>query len=591
MRLSALLAIFAGAVFAQSGARAPSFDAEHVYFFDHPVALAPGLVLTIFGDDLGPAQGCASQHDAAGAYPKSLCDVQVMVGGIPSELLWVQAKQINFRVPGETPDRGTTDMVVVYGGRKSSAVTAPLGKEGTTISFEGPLRVGMPVWLKVTAPYQQDAGIRYPFMVFPVSFGCNEVEVRRDGIPLKKFTDMGKQSPGGFAFAGFPCGSIAPGTEPHFKNRLPLHLQYRFDQPGIYEVRLTMRHSLQERTPYVSPWTKIEILPADPAARRQWLEDKIADAPTDAADLLSDFLPSILGNPDDETLEALRPCLYHPDRVVRAYAEAGLTYWPATQAAAKVWEWVRAQGPSDAGVGFLLHAQGFAAAHANELVDLSIPYLQSNSAVLALGALRAVTGFALAKDSVVNPEIRARAGDALVSSVEHDMVVDGKNANEYVAALGQVQDERAHDKLWDIVNRGGAGREQALIALTWQNSIGDLPKLAQRVLQSGDQYEVSSLPYALHHAYGEAAVPYLKMLLERSELAAVRADCARELIVAKQPEGFAYVADAITNATPYRQEMLQFIRDRFPELRSADEGAVLKFVQARAAQTPAARAQ
>jgi hypothetical protein len=576
---------FAAAVFAWSQAPGPpSFDAGHVYYVDHPVALAPGLVLTIFGNDLGPAQGCGSQHDAAGAYPKALCNVQVPVGGVPSELLWVQAKQINFRVPEETPDRGTTDLVVIYGARKSSAVTVPLGKEGTTISFEGPLRVGMPVWLKVTAPYKQDAGIRYPFMVFPVSFGCNEVEVRRDGVPLKKFADIGAQAFGGITVIGNPCGGVAFRTEPHFKDRLPLHLQYRFDQPGIYEVRLTMRQRPNERAPYVSPWTKIEILPADPAARRQWLEDKIANAPSDAADLLSDFLPGILGNPDDATLEALRPYLYHPDRLVREYAAAGVTYWPESQAAAKVWEWVRAQGPSDAEVRYLMRAKAFAAAQANELVALSIPYLQSNSAVITLGALRAVAGIALAKDSTVSPEIRARAGDALVSSVEHDMAIDRENANEYVAGLGEVISESAHDKLWEIVNRGGLGRGQALIALTWQNSITDLGKLTQLALESGSRYEFASVPYALHHAYGQAAIPYLKMLLERSELAALRADCARELILAKEPEGFAYAADVIANSTPFRQEMVQFVRDRFPELRSADENVILKFVQARATQ-------
>lgn len=575
--------LFATAVFAWGQApSAPSFDAGHVYFFDHPVPLAPGLTLTIFGNDLGPAQGCVSEHDAAGAYPKSLCDVQVLVGGVASELLWVQASQINFRVPDDTPDRGTTDMVVLYRGRKSSAVTVPLGKEGTTISFEGPLRVGMPVWLKVTGPYKQDAEIWYPFMVFPAAFGCNEVEVRRDGMALKKFADLSTQAFGGIMISGNPCGGLGFRTERHFKNRLPLHLQYRFDQPGIYEIRLTVRHNLQERTPYVSAWTKVEILPADPAARRQWLEDKIANAPTDAADLLSDFLPGILGDPDDETLQALRPYLYHPDREVREYAAAGLTYWPEAVAAAKVWEWMRAEGPSDAAVRFLLHAKAFAAAHANELVDVSMPYLQSNSPVLALGALRAVTGFALAKDALASSATRDRAGDALVSSLEHDMAVDRENTNEYVAALGQVTSESAHRMLWDIVNRGGAGREQALMALTWHSSAADLPKLAQLALESGSRYEFAGVPYALHHAYGAAAIPYLKMLIDRSGIAAVRADCARELILAKQPEGFAFVADAIANATPYRQEMIQFIRDQFPELRSADDTALLKFVEARA---------
>jgi hypothetical protein len=447
--------------------QAPSFDAEHVYYFDHPVALAPGLVLSIFGNDLGPSRGCQGEHDAQGIYPKSLCDTQVLVGGIPSGLLWVQASQINFQVPGETPLEGTANLAVVYRGRSSKAVVVPLGAEGTTISLEGPARVGMPVWLKVKAPYNQESGIRYPFMIFPAAFGCNEVEVRRDGMPLTRIADLNTQAVGGYAFSGFPCGSVGFTTVPHFKDRLPLHLQYRFDQPGTYEVRLTERHPFSNEAPWISPWIAIEILPADAAARKQWLEDKIDHAPTDAADLLTDCLPSILGNPDDETLRALRPYLYHPDRVVREYAMRGLTYWPEGQVVPKVLDWMRVEGPSDATVDFVLHANSFAAAHANELAELSIPYLEANPPVLVYGAVRAVSRIVLAKDSLVSAEIRARAADALIRAVDHAIAIDPQNANEYVSALGQVQNPRAHELLLDLVNRSGLGAEQARIALTW----------------------------------------------------------------------------------------------------------------------------
>ena len=88
----------------------------------------------------------------------------------------------------------------------------------------------------------------------------------------------------------------------------------------------------------------------------------------------------------------LRPYLYHPDRLVREYAMYGLTYWPQQQAAEKIWEWVRAQGPSSATVDFLLHVPDFAKTHGPELADISIPYLQSNSPVLVNGALRALSG-------------------------------------------------------------------------------------------------------------------------------------------------------------------------------------------------------
>jgi hypothetical protein len=56
-------AIFATMAFAQTEP-APDFQRDRVLFVDHPVPLAPGLVLAIFGNNLGPSRGCASQHDA-----------------------------------------------------------------------------------------------------------------------------------------------------------------------------------------------------------------------------------------------------------------------------------------------------------------------------------------------------------------------------------------------------------------------------------------------------------------------------------------------------------------------------------------------
>jgi glycine/D-amino acid oxidase-like deaminating enzyme len=130
------------------------------------------------------------------------------------------------------------------------------------------------------------------------------------------------------------------------------------------------------------------------------------------------------------------------------------------------------------------------------------------------------------------------------------------------------------------------GYGQALIAITWRKSLPDLPKLAQITLQPANghalDYELGSLPYALHNAFGDAAIPYLETMLERSEYIRVRTNAAQELILGSRPKGFAFAGDAIENNRSYRQEMIQFIRDRFPELRQADEPSMLKFVQARA---------
>jgi hypothetical protein len=406
-RLFLNFAIFATTAFAQTEP-APNFQPDHVLFVDHPVPLAPGLVLSIFGNNLGPSRGCASQHDAKGSYPVELCDTQVFVGEIASELLWVQTGQINFRVPPETPVEGTADLLVVYQGRSSKAVPMALRIESPTLSLDKPARVGMPVWLKLDMPYYRDSGISYPYDIFPAAFGCNEVEVRRNGVLLPRIADLGTQAFGTIIGIGSPCGGIASPRNPHFKGRLPLHLQYRFDQPGTYEVRLTMRRLVRHDVPFATDWTRIEVLPADAAARQQWLADTVANAPTDTGDLLADFLPGILGHPDDETLQILQPYLYHSDRLVREYAMYGLTYWPDSQIAPQLWDWMRAQGPTDVTVRYFLHLKDFAALHSSELVEASIPYLQSDSPVLVEGALDV-----LSQDWLLAPDVRLRACEAL----------------------------------------------------------------------------------------------------------------------------------------------------------------------------------
>jgi hypothetical protein len=341
-RLPLYFVLFAAVAGAQSDApKAPSFEADRVLYIDHPVPLAPGVILSIFGNNLGPATGCQGDHDAQGIYQKELCNTQVLVGGVPSGLLFVQAGQINFQFPQETPIQGAADLTVVYQGRFSKSVAMPLGAEIPTLSVESPARVGMPIWLTVTLANGGDSDIAYPFMIYPDLFGCNEVEVRRDGRLLPRISGVGSQVASAIVGPGNPCGGIAQSSEPRFHHRLPLHLRYRFDQPGTYEVRLKQPSTYPSFLPAVTLWTKIEILPADDSARSQWLTEIAAHPPTETADLLADFLPSILGNPDEETLGLLIPYLEHPDNLVREYVKSGLTYWPADQLPLRIWEGLR----------------------------------------------------------------------------------------------------------------------------------------------------------------------------------------------------------------------------------------------------------
>ena len=580
----------------------PSFEARQVLAGARQVPLAPGRILSVYGKNLGPVVGCTGQADPqrretpnplrpkqtdfeTPIYPTVLCETQVFLAGMPAGVLYVQAGQINFKVPQEIATQGMVEMHVVYQGRSSAPVRLPVGNPNATLSLERPARVGMPVWLKVTLPYDSDGdSLLYPFLLWPAAFGCNQVEVRRNGRLLPRIADLKSQAFDGISFSGNLCGSVGLSSERRIKGRLPLHLQYRFDRPGTYEVRFTRRTDWNRGEVVArSDWTPIQVLPENPGERRRWLTEQSAHPPTATADLLSDFLPGILGIPDKHSLDILREYLYHPDRLVRSYAMYGLTYWPPQESTASVWELVQAKGPSDAAVDFLTHQREFQTSHADQMVEASLPYLQSGSPVTMQGAVR-VLHWAFGKDSPVSGPVRARSAQALCRSEAHFIRKDPKGLNEYASTLGMLNDPASHEVLWDLVKRGEAG-EQAMIALSWREDPADLPKLAELVLRPAKSADwgVGSLPYALHNAYGEAAVPNLERMLADSEPIQVRTQSAQELMIAGRSSGFAFAADAIEKGKPHSRDLADFVRWRFREMSKADDAAVLRFLKQRAA--------
>src|ERR1700675_4339955 len=142
----AILILSVGFAEAQSGV--PTFRADRVLPSggDRPVQFVPGMLVSIYGTDLGPQQGCTGQEDTHRRetpsplrpdqalvetliYPKELCGVQVIFGETPAGLLYVQASQINFKVPQDAPMQGGTLLRVSYNGRSSAAVGVRLGLE------------------------------------------------------------------------------------------------------------------------------------------------------------------------------------------------------------------------------------------------------------------------------------------------------------------------------------------------------------------------------------------------------------------------------------------------------------------------------
>jgi hypothetical protein len=547
------------------------------------------MLVSIYGTDLGPQQGCIGQADTHATetpspllpdqsfvntliYPKELCGVRVMFGDTPAGLLYVQQSQINFKVPQDAPMEGTQLLRVLHNGRSSAAAEMRLGLETATLSLEQPARVNGPVWIQIKAPLFPPSGdLQYPVGVQPNDFGCHEVEVRRDGVLLPRIP---VRTTGGMVLSGPPCGHISlPGPEARYKNRLPIHLQYRFDQPGRYEVRYTRRRrrlGMSGSQPiFQTAWTPIEILPA---------QTEIAHAPPEnPAEALSDYLPGILGFPDDAHLHLLTDYLYSSTDVVRRYASLALGYWPEDTANRYLTDLLRRRGPSDVIVEPTLRTPG--------VLDLLLPYLQSQNPVLLRGAIIGVTRSLSADPPLLTVQARSRAEAALIAASKNALRIgDAQTASDYAAALGGVHDPRAHDLLWNFVERD-VQTEQSLIAITWLKDRRDLPRLAAllEAPAKGDTMKrtYASLPYAIHNAYGDAALPVLESAIQKSDYVWVQTNCARELVLAGRKSGFAFIAHAIEQNKLYRRELAQFVQERFPELRGADDSRILTFLKSR----------
>ena len=144
------------------------------------------------------------------------------------------------------------------------------GAQKFQIRVTDPAFTGLPVWIYAELSFPLE--IRYPYGEDPEDFGPNRLEVKRENqllekVPFKPWVGRG----------GIVDGWIAPPSSP--KNRLPLHLQYSLDRPGMYSVRWTMlRHNFQngqmiETVVAQSDWLDFQVLQSTPDQRKDWFEE------------------------------------------------------------------------------------------------------------------------------------------------------------------------------------------------------------------------------------------------------------------------------------------------------------------------------
>ena len=89
--------------------------------------VAPGEIVSIFGQDMGPTQGVIPGFDPdSGRLPASVQGVGVFFGGTPAPLFFVRGDQINAQVPYEVAGLDEVDVQVIAPGRFGNTVSVPV---------------------------------------------------------------------------------------------------------------------------------------------------------------------------------------------------------------------------------------------------------------------------------------------------------------------------------------------------------------------------------------------------------------------------------------------------------------------------------
>ena len=215
-------------------------------------AVAPGEIVGLFGDRIGPDQAANLQFDSSGRVASVLGNTRVFFDGIPSPLLYAQSQQINAVAPWGIQGRMTTEICVVYLGEKTNCIKAPvsevspgffripsgtiaaLNEDSTVNTTDNPAKPGSIVTLFVTGtgpsiPPQSDGevtqGVQPGAVAVEVDFLRNNG--RLGGISLEEV-------PIEVVFHG-PAPALVAGVEV-IQVRVPLGL--------AFSVQLSIRSSM-----------------------------------------------------------------------------------------------------------------------------------------------------------------------------------------------------------------------------------------------------------------------------------------------------------------------------------------------------------
>lgn len=343
-----------------------------------------------------------------------------------------------------------------------------------------------PVWIHAfNGPIRN---VRYPFSATIGDIGCNNLELRRNGVVLKPRTIALETHQ-----EGIVCGSSAPIGSP--SGQLPLHVLYPFNKPGTYSVRWTIEepdytsrlHPVQLRAIAASQWLTFTVLGATSEQRAQWLNGLLAHPPEDPGELAGEFLPSLAAAaPDQRALSAFLGYLYADNEVVADEAASALELFPQPEVMRAVISVIDERGPNDQLAYYATSHMGWTSANEAEVVHAAAKHLvppatpriasdRPSWAPTATSASIKLVGFIFYTPNHAWPSDAQLKSwtDTEVLSAAPDIMARGtveevQQLAEYLGEMQQTAD--SHALLLRIAGRGDSAGEQARICLKWHRT-------------------------------------------------------------------------------------------------------------------------
>ncbi len=199
-------------------------------YTDSLMGTAPGMMVSLFGNGLGPQQGIQTQATLQTPFPTQAGNVEVTFDGKPAPLLWVQDAQINALAPWSLTPGQTTQVCVSYQNVKTNCLTvlvagsspgvftidgvhaAALNQDGTINSADHPAPVGSIISVFATGlgpikPAQDDGTL----VGFPLPTNVARVAVQAIQVITGPFGGGTTITPFVVTYAG-PAPFLVAGT-------------------------------------------------------------------------------------------------------------------------------------------------------------------------------------------------------------------------------------------------------------------------------------------------------------------------------------------------------------------------------------------